>query len=252
MAGRLAGRVALITGAARGLGRAMALAYGAEGAALVLVARTADDLRRVRDEVGALGAQAVAVPGDVSVPEDVDRTVATALATFGAVDVLINNAAVGQGLAGKPIATLLDFDAAMWDTVFAVNCRGPFLYMRAVLPSMLERRSGVIINISTRLAARPSPGSAPYAPSKAALEQLTMVAAAEFAERGIRINVLHPGGPVDTGMFTAHVRPYHPTELRSPEIIGPAAVWLATDEASAVSGRVIDCREWNASRGLPS
>lgn len=247
-AGRLAGRVALITGAGRGLGRAMALAYGAEGAALALVSRSEDELHRVRDELTASGARALAVPADVSVPAEIDRAVEATLAGFGAIDVLINNAALGQGVAGKPIATLLDADATMWDAVFAVNCRGPFLFMRAVLPGMLARGSGVIINVSSRLAGRPSPGSAPYAPSKAALGQLTMVAAAEFAGRGIRINVLHPGGPVDTGMFTRHVRPYHPEELRSPDIIGPAAVWLATDEASEVNGRVIDCREWNAAR----
>ncbi len=250
--GRLAGRVAIVTGSGRGIGRAIALAYAAEGASLVLVARSADELRAVESEARAIGARAITSVADVTVVADVERSVAAAIDAFGAVDILVNNAGVGQGLAGKPITTLLDVDPAMWDAVFAVNCRGPFLFMRAVLPVMLARRSGSIINISSRLAYRAVPGSAPYGPSKAALTQLTVVAAAESASQGIRANVLHPGGPVDTGIFTAHYRPGDTTQIRPPDIIAPAAVWLASDEASSVTGQVIDCREWNASRHLPT
>ncbi len=247
-AGRLAGRVAIVTGSGRGIGRAIALAYAAEGASLVLVARSADELQRVQRETHAMGVRAITAVADVAVVADVERSVAAAVEAFGVVDILVNNAGVGQGLAGKPVATLLDVDPAMWDAVFAVNCRGPFLFMRAVLPIMLTRRSGSIINISSRLAYRAVPGSAPYGPSKAALAQLTAVAAAEFASHGIRANVLHPGGPIDTSIFTAHYRPGDITTIRPPEIIAPAAVWLASDDASAVTGQVIDCREWNASR----
>ena len=134
--------------------------------------------------------------------------------------------------------------------MFAVNTRGPYVGMRAVLPSMLEHGRGAIINISSGNAQRPDPGSLPYAPSKAALEQLTRVVSAEFGPRGININALHPGGPAATSIFSANRPPSYPHLLRPPEIICPAAVWLGSDDCD-VQGQVINCREWNRAHGLP-
>ena len=248
----LADKVAIVTGAGRGLGRAIALAYARAGASLVLTARGRSEIEQVRDEARALGPQAIAVAADISVEADVKRLVAETHAAFGTVDVLVNNAAVAQGIAGVPIRTILDVEPWVWDALMAVNCRGPFLCMRAVLPTMLAAGGGSIVNISTNYARRIVPGLVPYGTSKAALEHLTLTVAAEFADRGVRVNILHPGGAVDTSMFTPHFRPADDRRLRPPDIIGPAAVWLASDAAAGVTGQIVDCREWNAARDLPT
>ena len=247
----LEGSVAVVTGAGRGLGRAIALAYSRAGASLILTARGTAEIQQVRDEARRAGARAIAMPADVAIEQDVSRLAAEALDAFGAIDVLVNNAAVAQGVAGVPIRTILDVEPAVWDTVMAINCRGPFLCMRAVLPTMLARGRGAIVNISTNYARRIVPGLVPYGTSKAALEHLSLTVAAEFADHGVRVNVLHPGGAVDTSMFTEHFRPADDRRLRSPDIIGPAAVWLASDASADVTGQIVDCREWNAAHGLP-
>ncbi len=249
---QLAGRVAIVTGAGRGLGRVIALAYARAGASLVLAARGASEIEQVRDEAQGCGAPAIAVAADVSVEADVARLVAETLEAFGTIDVLVNNAAVAQGIAGGPIRTILDVDPWVWDTVMAVNCRGPFLCMRGVLPTMVAVGRGSIVNISTNYARRIVPGLVPYGTSKAALEHLTLTVAAEVANRGVRVNILHPGGAVDTSMFTPHFRPAADRRLRPPDIIGPAAVWLASDASADLTGQIVDCREWNAARGLPT
>ncbi len=246
----LEGKVAVVTGAGRGLGRAIALAYARHGANLVLAARSEDELNTARADVEALGAAAIAVPTDVAREADVRHLIASAVERFGRLDVLVNNAGVGQGIAGHRVETLLDVDPTTWDIMMAVNVRGPYLSMRAALPTMLRQGRGAIVNISSAFAQQFNPGTEPYGASKAALNHLTFTVAAEFRERGIRANVLHPGGAVDTAIFTPHAPPLDPAALRPPEIIGAAAVWLASDDAADVTGQVIDCRAWNAANGL--
>jgi len=248
----LAGRVAVVTGGGRGLGRAIALAYAAAGARIVLAARTRAEIEQVAALATARGARALAVPTDVRDAAAVERLVAATLEAFGQIDVLVNNAGVGQGIAGRPIGSLLDVEPAVWDEIFAVNCRGPFLCARAALPAMLARGRGAIINITSELAWKVFPGTAPYGPTKAAVEQLTRIMAAEFGPRGVRVNALHPGGPVDTAIFGPNFPSTAPERLRPPELIGPAAVWLASDAAADVCGAVIDARAWNAEHGIAS
>jgi 3-oxoacyl-[acyl-carrier protein] reductase len=245
----LSGRVALITGAGRGIGRELSLAYAGAGADLILLARTAPEVEAVADEARAVGVRAVAVTGDVSAESDVERAVDTGLAELGRIDILVNNAGVTPGAAGGPIRSLLDVSPAFWDLTFSINCRGPFLVTRAVLPDMIRRRSGVIIGITTRLSQVVVAGNVPYGPSKAALEVMIRTVDHEFASHGIRANLLHPGGPVSTGIFNDFYQPHSVDDLAHPGVIREAAVWLASDEAADVHGAVIDARTWNAEHG---
>jgi len=248
---RLGGRVALITGAGRGIGREIALAYAQAGAEVILMARNEREVTAVGDEIAAAGGRAVALAGDVSIEDDVHRVVKSALDEFGYVDVLVNNAGVTPGAAGRPIRDLLDVTTDFWDLTFAVNCRGAFLMTRALLPTMLQRGSGVVISITSRLSRRAIAGNAPYGPSKAALELFTGVVHAEFSDRGVRAHILHPGGPVATSIFTDYYQPTSIAELASPSVIREAAVWLASADAASVGGQVIDARVWNAEHTEP-
>jgi NAD(P)-dependent dehydrogenase (short-subunit alcohol dehydrogenase family) len=245
----LSGRVALITGAGRGVGREIALAYAEAGAELILLARTAQEVEAVAGEARALGVRAMPVTGDVSAESDVARALDNGLAELGRIDILVNNAGVTPGAAGGPIRSLLDVSPAFWDLTFSINCRGPFLVTRAVLPEMIRRRSGVIIGITSRLSQVVVAGNVPYGPSKAALELMIRTVDREFQFQGIRANLLHPGGPVSTGVFTDFYQPHSVDELAPPSVIREAAVWLASDEAADVHGAVIDARTWNAEHG---
>jgi 3-oxoacyl-[acyl-carrier protein] reductase len=245
----LSGRVALITGAGRGMGREIALAYAEAGADLMLLARTTRELETVADETRAVGVRAIALTGDVSAESDVDRAVDLGLAELGHIDIVVNNAGVTPGAAGGPIRNLLDVSPGFWDLTFSINCRGPFLVTRTVLPEMIRRRSGVIIGITTRLSRVVVAGNVPYGPSKAALELMIRTVDHEFASEGIRANLLHPGGPVSTSIFTDFYQPHSQDELAPPSVIREAAVWLASDDAADVHGAVIDARTWNTERG---
>jgi NAD(P)-dependent dehydrogenase (short-subunit alcohol dehydrogenase family) len=249
---RLSGRVALVTGAGRGLGREIALAYATEGADLVLVARTVTELHAVAAEVRGHGARVVPVQADVSREVDVRRFVEETLREFERIDILVNNAGITPGAAGGPIDSVLDVTTEFWDETFVVNCRGPFLSMREVLPGMIARGVGVILSITSKLSRLPLAGNAPYGPSKAALELLTLIVDAEFGAAGIRANLLHPGGPVATTIFNDYYQPLPGTALGSPGDIRGPAVWLASDDSADVHGAVIDARQWRAQhRGDP-
>lgn len=241
----LAGKIAIVTGGGRGIGREIALAYASEGADLALVARTDAEVRAVGDEARELGVRALPLVADVAAEDQVRRAVAEVLAAFGRIDILVNNAGVTPGAAGGPIRSVLDVTSEFWDLTFAINCRGPFLMIREVTPSMVARGSGTIISITSKVANQPLVANAPYGPSKAALEVLTRVVDAEFAAHGVRANLLHPGGPVATSVFNEYYQPFS-GEVASPTVIRGAAVWLASDAAADVHGAVIDARVWNA------
>ncbi|MGH2395018.1 MAG: SDR family NAD(P)-dependent oxidoreductase, partial [Candidatus Limnocylindria bacterium] len=232
----------------RGIGRVIALAYAAEGANLGLGARTATEVDAVALEALELGVRAIPLQADVSAEDEVRRAVADTLAEFGRIDILVNNAGITPGAAGGPIRSVLDVTSEFWDLTFAINCRGPFLMIREVTPSMIARGSGSIISITSKVATQPLVANAPYGPSKAALEVLTRVVDAEFAGHGLRANLLHPGGPVATSIFNEFYQPFS-GEVASPAVIRGAAVWLASDAAAGVHGAVIDARAWNAEHG---
>jgi NAD(P)-dependent dehydrogenase (short-subunit alcohol dehydrogenase family) len=196
MSDALVGRTALVTGAGRGIGRAIALGLAADGARVALLARSVDQLAEVAAAVSAAGGTALVVPADVGDPVGVNQAAALVLAEFGAVDILINDAAVVA-----PLGPTVSVDADAWALAFAVNVAGPLRLTQAVLPGMIERGWGRIANVSSGIAAHPAAtiGMNAYAASKSALEAHTLNLAAELAGTGVTANVYRPGS-VDTAM----------------------------------------------------
>ena len=196
MSGALEGRSALVTGAGRGIGRAIALGLATNGVQVALLARSLDQLAEVAVAVRAAGGTAFVVPTDVGDPVTVDEAAAMVLAEFGVIDILVNDAAVVAPLG--PTATV---DADAWAEALAVNVVGPFRLAQAVLPGMIARGWGRIANVSSAIAAHPAAMIAmnAYATSKSALEAHTLNLAAELAGTGVTVNVYRPGS-VDTAM----------------------------------------------------
>jgi 2-deoxy-D-gluconate 3-dehydrogenase len=239
----LSGRVALVTGASRGLGRAMALALAAAGADLALSARAIPDLEQAADEVRRHGVRAEIFPADLSRPAEIDGMVSRAVEAFGGIDVLVNNA----GISGEE-RLFLDLTAEDWDRVLAVDLRAPALTARAVARAMVERQRGRIINIASMAAIRPVTRLGPYCASKAGLVQLTRVMALELARHNIQVNAVCPGyflTPMNEAFFAsppgqAVIRQTIPMRrLGDPVELGPTIVHLASDAAAFMTGSVI-------------
>ncbi len=182
------GRIVLITGAARGIGRGIAEAFAAAGAGVVVADKDGVEAERVADELRGTGAEALAVPVDVREAAAVAAMVERALARFGRIDVLVNNAGI------YPNTPVLEMDEAEWDAVFDVNVKGMFLASRAVAASMVARGGGGrIVNISSGAAVSGRPGAAHYCASKAAVEMFTKVLAIELAPHGVLVTAVAPG-----------------------------------------------------------
>jgi len=183
----LSGRVAIVTGASRGIGRTLALALARAGAAVVVCSRSRPELDSVAEEIAALGSRSHVVVADVTREEDVRRLVRDTLGAFGQVDILVNNAGVGESRAA------LELDPAEWQRVMSVNVLGPMLCCKHVGPHMIERGRGKIINVASVLASRPARYMSLYSASKAALVQFTRVLALEWVRFNIQVNALCPG-----------------------------------------------------------
>lgn len=244
---RLHERVALVTGAASGIGRATALRFAREGACLVISDVDVDGLQATREEVEALGGQAAAVPGSVAERTDVQKMVDTALEQFGRLDILINNA----GITRDALTTRFKdgefrfMNEDQWNAVLDVNLKGTWLCCQVASVPMIKQKSGRIVNTAS-VSARGNIGQANYAASKAGVIALTKTLALEWARFGIAVNCIAPGG-VKTRMTAAipdkimagllqHI-PYH--RLAEPEEIAAVHAFLASDEASYVTGQVI-------------
>lgn len=256
---KLDGQVAVITGAGRGIGRAIALSYAREGANLALAARSESELEEVVGAVSELGAEAMAVPTDVTRQEDTERLAESVVGRFGRIDVLVNNA----GISG-PVGPLQDNDIADWVTTINVNLTGTFLACRAVIPQMLAQERGKIINLSGAGATNAWSNMSAYCSSKAAVVRLTEVLAQELEGRGITVNALGPGS-VHTSMWDRMTEQaaeagadfIHQLGLRvtsgggaSIDECAELAVWLASEESGALTGRLISATA-DDFRGLP-
>jgi 3-oxoacyl-[acyl-carrier protein] reductase len=221
----LADKVAVVTGAGRGIGRAIATELAKAGAHVIAAARTASELDTVASELVAAGHDARAVPTDVSAESSVAALFALIARDYGRLDILINNA--GVGLYG-PVA---DFSVADFDTVMNVNVRGAFLCSQQALRLMLPRRSGYIINLSSVVGFKGYVNQGAYSASKHAIMGLTKVMAAEAQKHGIRVSVILPGG-VDTGLV-GNARP----DLRREELLQPADIAAAVLYLLSLSDR---------------
>ena len=245
----LQGRVVIVTGASRGIGKALAVGFAREGAKVVACARTvqpgsgtaAGSLEETVSQITQAGGTAVAVPCDVSQVEDVKALVDMTLTDVGPVDVLINNA--GVGISG-PIAK---FSVQDFDTVMAVNVRGPFLLCKYVLPGMMERRKGNVINISSRSANWETADSLAYGPSKAALDRFTLNLAKDMGPYNIAVNAI--GAGLVTSEMTLDWDPSKDIWGRTPEppeVMLPATLWLARQDASTFTGRIVHRDEFRS------
>lgn len=236
---RLAGKVALISGGARGIGAATARLLAREGAAVVIGDVLEDEGRETEAQIAEAGGQALFVRLDVTREDDWLQAIQTTVATFGRLDVLVNNA----GISGRGTVEETSIDA--WDRVMAVNAKGVFLGTKLAIPEMRKVGGGSIINISSIYGIVGSETSASYHASKGAVRIFTKAAAIQYAGDGIRVNSVHPGF-VDSPMTERHhaipeVRQDRLAKtplgrLGTPEDIAPGILYLASDESSFVTG----------------
>lgn len=231
---RLHEKVAIITGSSRGLGLALAHAFAREGAFVVLNGRDPEALEAAAQSVreATPAARTLAIAADASTPEGVQRLVDQTLAEFGRVDVLINNAGT---LGPTPRRSLLDHTAADLHETFRINTIGPFLLTQAVVPQMLERGSGVILNVISEAGLTGYPEWGAYGISKAGLELMTQIWAAEIEGRGVRINSVNPG-EMDTAMHFAAYPDEDPAQFAAPEDVTDMFVQLASDDSAHIHG----------------
>ncbi len=241
MSGRLDGKVALITGAGSGIGRAMALLFAAEGAKVAILDWNRDSAKETERMVRERGGEAMALHGDVSHEADVEAAVRQTVETFGRLDILVNNA--GIDFASRATETQVED----WDRVQAINLRGVFLCCKHAIPQMQRQGGGAVVNISSANALVAVPARAAYSPAKAGIIGLTRQVALDYGSDDIRVNCICPT-TTDTPMARATAddealqatAAMHPLRrIAQPEDIAYAALFLASDEARCITGVVV-------------
>lgn len=239
----LRGKVAIVTGSSRGIGRAIAEALVGAGAAVTVTGRNREVIERVADAIAAAGGASLAVPSDVSKAADVERVIQATLERFGQLDILVNNAAISPFWKKAE-----DVSEAEWDEVIAVNLKGTFLCAQAAGRVMIPQKSGRIINISSVGGRVALQNLAVYCAAKGGVEQLTRVLAAEWARYSILVNAIAPGY-VETDLTSGLrenpklqegiIRQTPLGRLAKVEEIAGAAIYLASDAASYVTGQTL-------------
>jgi len=236
----LTGKVAIVTGAGRSIGKGIALAFAEAGADVACVARTTSEIEAVSEEIRGLGRKSVAITCDVREAEQVENMVKTAFEEFGRIDILVNNAGGGY------LKPAIDTSQRAWETQISLNLTSAFLCSKAAARIMLEQKSGVIINISSRAGDQPAVGMIGYGVSKAGMNHLTRTLAFELAPH-IRVNCISPGAVwTETSAETlgpAKDRIVRGTPLQrmgTPEDIAHAALYLASPASSWVTGKILE------------
>lgn len=247
--GMLEGKVAIVTGAGRGIGRAIAEAYLQEGAKVTITAaREQTELDQLAKQDGS--EHVLALLADVTNPEACEQVVDQTTQQFGHVDILVNNA--GRGMKYVSSSFLMkptrfwEAEPAVWRMIIDTNINGPFYMARAVVAHLLEQqRAGSIINISMNYEGMKRLGFSPYGPSKAALESASAIWAQELMEARIRVNILLPGSAANTGMVPASTPVSVQARLLKPEVMQAPAVFLASDASQDLTGRRLIAKEWS-------
>ena len=240
---KLAGKVALVTGAAKGIGRAIVLALAKEGASVVVADIDLESARLVTQEVKHLGREAQAVRVDVAQPKEVEQMVTEALSVFGRIDILVNNAGIIRR------GTFLDHSREDWELVLRVNLGGTFNCAKAIVPHMIKQGSGKIINISSVAGDRgvPLAGNVGYCGSKAAVSNITRMLAYEWAKHGINVNAIGPS-VIFTPMMKNALPPevlagataLHPIgRVAEPEELIGTCVYLASAASDYMTGQIV-------------
>ena len=246
------GMVAIVTGGSRGLGRAIAKEFAAEGANVVVCARRKSPTGlpgtavETAEMIRSRGGEALALTCDVSDEEQVMAMVGQTIDVYGRVDVLFNNA--GIMVLGE---TLLDIDPEKWDQSVAANLRGPYLCSRAVLPTMIEQGRGSIINIGSRMGSDHGQGGGVlYSATKAAVHMFSLCLADEVREHNIAVNILSPGGLKTEGSAAIPWTSRDWEQRVDPEAVGPSAVYLALQDASTFTGQLVLRAEFGETWGV--
>jgi NAD(P)-dependent dehydrogenase (short-subunit alcohol dehydrogenase family) len=234
----LKNNIAVITGGGRGIGRSIAMHFAREGADVALMARTTGQIARVAEEIQHLGRDALAVTADIADEKEVAEAFAHIYDRFGRVDILVNNAGVEIK---RPFA---EMSLDEWDRTMAINARGTVICTRAVLPDMLKRNDGGIINIASGAGLRGLPGSTAYGASKAAVVALTFALADEVRDQGIRVNVICPG-LIKTDMLDKATLAEKGSTVLLPEDVAGTAVYIASKLSGRITGQVFSVRNSN-------
>jgi NAD(P)-dependent dehydrogenase (short-subunit alcohol dehydrogenase family) len=250
----LAGKVAIVTGGGRGLGRAMVLGLAQAGAnVLATAARSFAQVEQVADEANQLAGErrVRSMTADVTREEDCLAVVKEALGRFGSVHILVNNAGRGMRYVSPTFLAqptrFWEVEAPSWRMIVDTNINGPFLMAKAVVPHMLAQKWGRIVNISMNHDTMRRIGFSPYGPSKAALESETIIWAQDLADTGITVNALLPGCASNTGMIPDGVPDEVRRQLLDPGIMVPLLLWLASDASASMTGKRLVAARWDAS-----
>ena len=245
--GELAGRVAIVTGAASGIGRASALALARAGACVVVADLDAAGAGRVAAEIEAAGGRARAQRADVSDPQSVASMVDAAVLGFGGLDILHNNAALTDPAVIGADGELAELDLSVWERTLAVNLRGPMLGCKHAIPRMLERGGGSIVNTSSVSGLTGDTARVAYGVSKAGVDALTRYVATQYGKRGIRCNAIAPGviatpaleKNVPRELLSIYEQSHLTPRLGSPEDVAALVVFLASDAAGFITGQIL-------------